>query len=191
MGIKNLFILFFTLLICCSPNTPKTPDKAIPVVVVPFESAITKSTDQVNSSMDAAQSVIDAIQKSPVNVEWHDLDLTKITDAALSGQFVLIYCYSDYCAACDKTKKEIYNNEEIADIINEHFYAVRVKIEEHPEYAPLYVDEKTGLLITPTVLFVMPNGVAIKVLGYVTLDEFRLIIKKLVGLKEGWISVKR
>jgi len=195
---RSLFIVFLTfLLVCCSSSVhiKDIPDKDKEDLVmirgtsldVPPEKVL-NSADRAEIAIDAAQSVLDAIQGP--SIKWHEFDLVQMVDAAQSGSIVLVYFYSNNCKACKKTDSDIYSNKKVVETINEHFYTMRADIEKFPELIKLYVNEETDSIITPTTLIIMPNGHAIKLFGYIRLIDFQYILRQLVSAKEGWTLTK-
>jgi thioredoxin-related protein len=61
-------------------------------------------------------------------VQW--LTIEELHDAYLKNpKPILVDVYTSWCGWCKVMDKETYNNEKVADYINEHYYAVKLDAE--------------------------------------------------------------
>ncbi|MCL1864268.1 MAG: thioredoxin fold domain-containing protein [Spirochaetes bacterium] len=107
---------------------------------------------------------------------------------------VLIFFYTEWCTFCKKMDKETFNNNEIAQYMNENYINIRVNPEK--ENSKIKVMEKdltpyelmmhTGAQGFPTTLFFNDKMKPLTVIpGYVENKTFLLILKY---LKEEWYN---
>ena len=193
MGLKNLFLLA-GLLVCCS-SKPSLPvkDTTSPVVVEKTSFAKTDTLEEsvtgAVSAINSAQSVIDALSAQPAGINWNEFDLDEVMDVIHSGRMVFAYFYMKDCQACNKTEKEIFADKEIISLINDHTYPAKADVIERTDLIPIYSEK--GRVVTPTFIIILPNGVAVKIMGYVEPEKFKHLLQKIISVKEGWIVVKR
>lgn len=64
----------------------------------------------------------------PLEIEW--MELEEAQEAAKSnGGKVLIYAWAEWCVYCKRMDEEVYSRDEISDLVQEHFYPVKLDIE--------------------------------------------------------------
>ncbi|MEK6754801.1 MAG: thioredoxin fold domain-containing protein [Bacteroidota bacterium] len=126
----------------------------------------------------------DSTETSDQALRWHFFD----EGAALAQQTnkkLLIDVYTDWCAWCKKMDKEVYTNQQVKDVLQSSFVAVKLNAESSKEvtYADRRISETSlarqmGVSGYPTTVFLDSNAQPItKVAGYIEGKEFVRILR--------------
>ncbi len=193
MGIKKVLISLI-FLVSCSSQLKEIQNKSLQETQK-YEStefisvSLEQSVNQTENSLNAAQSVLDAINAPTETIIWNEFDPSEIINTAQLGKLSLIYFYLENCDACNKTEKETFNDPDIINLINQYFYSIKADVEKSQDLSPLFTTN-SGVVITPTILIIMPNGTLIRLVGYFTAPKLHEIIIKIVGINKGWTTAK-
>lgn len=75
---------------------------------------------------------------NPVN--WHPWNEETLATAKDSGKMMIISIGYAACHWCHVMEKESFEDEEVAAIMNEHFFCIKVDREERPDVDQIYMD---------------------------------------------------
>ncbi len=104
-------------------------------------------------------------------VVWRDLDAA-LAESASAGKPVMIHFTADWCGWCKKMKKEVYDQPDVATVLNRDFVPSMVDTDKHPELKARY-----GVQGLPTIWFVSAAGEGITYIpGYVDAPTFRKVL---------------
>ncbi len=96
---------------------------------------------------------------NPVN--WHAWDTELFNRAKKENKIILISIGYSACHWCHVMEKESFENEEVAQLMNEHFINIKIDREERPDIDQVYmsaVQLMTGQGGWPLNCFVLPDG---------------------------------
>ncbi len=139
-----------------------------------------------------------AMLSAQTAVKW----LTWDEATALSKQEprkIFVDVYTDWCGWCKKMDKVTFENPEVADYLNTHYYPIKFNAEQRSDirfnnktyqyvgsgmrgYHQLAKEITFGRLSYPTGVFIDENMKVIQPIpGYKEADEFELILKYFAG----------
>ena len=117
------------------------------------------STHPTNFLAKAASSYLRSAMHQPTN--WYEWGAEAFAEADLQGKPVLLDVGAVWCHWCHVMDRESYESEGIANILNEHFIAVKVDRDERPDIDARYqmaVTALTGQSGWPLTVFLTPQG---------------------------------
>ena len=78
-----------------------------------------------------------------------------LAKAKEEGKIIFIDAYADWCAPCKKMDREVFSTQEVGNLFDEHFLAIKVNVEEGDGvmFAANY-----GVKALPTLLYLDGNG---------------------------------
>ena len=94
-------------------------------------------------------------------VEWHAWNPENLAEAKKSNKPLLISIGYSSCHWCHVMEHESFENEEIAKLMNEYFYCIKVDREERPDVDQIYMTAAniiTGRGGWPLNCFALPSG---------------------------------
>lgn len=94
-------------------------------------------------------------------VEWHPWNEETLAKAQKEGKLLLISIGYSACHWCHVMEHECFEDEEVAEIMNEHFICIKVDREERPDIDQIYMNAVqlvTGRGGWPLNCFALPNG---------------------------------
>ena len=94
-------------------------------------------------------------------VEWHAWNPDNLAEAKKLNKPLLISIGYSSCHWCHVMEHESFENEEIAKLMNEHFYCIKVDREERPDVDQIYMTAAniiTGRGGWPLNCFALPSG---------------------------------
>ncbi len=131
-------------------------------------------------------------------IEWMTMD-EAIAAQAKNPKKIFVDMYTNWCGPCKLLDRNTFSNKDVANFINENFYAVKFNAEgndvikthnqtfTNPKYDPAKAKRRNsqhqfarymGVRAYPTVLFIDENGKLInKVKGYKTPHQLELYLK--------------
>ena len=118
---------------------------------------------------------------NPVN--WQPWSDKVIEYAQKEDKLILISIGYSACHWCHVMEKESFENEQIAQYMNEHFVCVKVDREERPDIDDLYMTSiqlLTGRGGWPLNCFALPNGEAFWGGTYFRPDQWMILLKNVV-----------
>ncbi|MEC7696968.1 MAG: thioredoxin family protein [Planctomycetota bacterium] len=74
-------------------------------------------------------------------------------EAQQSGKLLLVHFWSTHCGPCVQLERNVYSQAEVAEAISQHFVAVKINTETHPELA-----RRHGIRFVPTDMVIDPSG---------------------------------
>ena len=105
--------------------------------------------------------------KSTEKIKWHSYK-EGMALAKQENTKVFISFYADWCTFCEKMEKETFGNQEVVNLVNGNFTAIRVNSEKEADVAQKYFVR--GL---PMTWFLDPDGEKISSIpGYIPPDMF-------------------
>jgi uncharacterized protein YyaL (SSP411 family) len=94
-------------------------------------------------------------------VDWHAWNLENLEEAKKMDKPLLISIGYSSCHWCHVMEHESFENEKIAEYMNEHFYCIKVDREERPDVDQIYMTAAniiTGSGGWPLNCFALPDG---------------------------------
>ena len=106
-------------------------------------------------------------------VEWKSyamgMDLAKD-----KNKLVFLHFYAKWCSYCTKMEKESFQDDSIADYLNDNFISIRVDVDEEKSIADTY-----NVFALPTTYFFTSSGEKLgPVPGYISKDRLMTMLKK-------------
>ncbi len=114
------------------------------------------------------------------NVVWETFQAEKLTQAAVSGQSVIMDFYADWCIPCHELDRYTYTDSSVIKAL-ESFRRLKVDLTDPDDPAIEALIEKYEILGVPTILFLDAHGNEIpetRQAGFVSAKEFLEILKK-------------
>src|SRR5437016_13441498 len=97
---------------------------------------IAMSTEQLNALSRASSSYLRSAMHQPIH--WHEWGAEAFEQAKRENKPILLDIGAVWCHWCHVMDRESYENPEVAQIINEHFIAIKVDREKRPEVDSRY-----------------------------------------------------
>ena len=119
----------------------------------------TTSTEHENSLARAASAYLRSARHQPI--DWHEWGAEAFAKAERENQPVLLDIGAVWCHWCHVMDRESYENAATAEVINEHFVAVKVDRDERPDVDTRYqaaVSTISGQGGWPLTAFLTPEG---------------------------------
>src|SRR6266849_5519594 len=120
---------------------------------------ITQANESLNSLAQASSSYLRSAMHQPIR--WHEWGEAALAAAQQQNKPVLLDIGAVWCHWCHVMDRESYENPEVAQIINEHFIAVKVDRDERPDVDSRYqaaVSAISGQGGWPLTAFLTPEG---------------------------------
>jgi uncharacterized protein YyaL (SSP411 family) len=117
------------------------------------------TTQTLNSLAKASSSYLRSAMHQPIH--WHEWGEEAFATAQRENKPMLLDIGAVWCHWCHVMDRESYDNPEIAEIINEHFIAVKVDRDERPDIDSRYqvaVSSISGQGGWPLTAFLTPDG---------------------------------
>src|SRR5438309_9723806 len=117
------------------------------------------STEHLNSLSRASSSYLRSAMHQPIH--WHEWGPEPFEKAQRQNKPVLLDIGAVWCHWCHVMDRESYENPEVAQIINEHFIAVKVDRDERPDADSRYqaaISAISGQGGWPLTAFLTPEG---------------------------------
>lgn len=175
-------ILLYVLLVALGCSVGKDVPKPVPKTIVD----IPVQSERLDTTYDAANNVFDAIGLS---INWEDPDSDFITKAVSEKKWIILWFYSDGCDFCKQMERNVFHDLVIVNTINKYFISVNFDVEEYPENFYYFVMRQfpDEMIITPSTVFISPEGLTIVIRGNVTIDKFAYMLNRILsvnGLQE-------
>ena len=119
----------------------------------------TTSTEHENSLARAASAYLRSARHQPI--DWHEWGAEAFAKAERENKPVLLDIGAVWCHWCHVMDRESYENAATAEVINEHFVAVKVDRDERPDVDTRYqaaVSTISGQGGWPLTAFLTPEG---------------------------------
>jgi uncharacterized protein YyaL (SSP411 family) len=119
----------------------------------------TQEAESLNSLARASSSYLRSAMHQPIH--WHEWGEVAFALAKQQNKPVLLDIGAVWCHWCHVMDRESYENPEIAQIVNEHFIAVKVDRDERPDVDSRYqvaVSALSGQGGWPLTAFLTPEG---------------------------------
>ena len=116
-------------------------------------------TEKLNSLAQAASAYLRSARHQPV--QWHEWGETAFARAAAEDKPVLLDIGAVWCHWCHVMDRESYEDPTLAEVINEHFIAVKVDRDERPDVDSRYqaaVSAISGQGGWPLTAILTPDG---------------------------------
>ncbi len=117
------------------------------------------SSESLNSLSRAASSYLRSAMHQPIH--WHEWGPEPFEKAKQENKPILLDIGAVWCHWCHVMDRESYENPEVAQIINEHFIAIKVDRDERPDVDSRYqaaVQAISGQGGWPLTGFLTPEG---------------------------------
>jgi len=106
-------------------------------------------------------------------VEWRSYSIG-MDSAKNDNKFIFLHFYAKWCGYCAKMEKESFQDDSIAEYLNDNFISIRVDIDEEQNIAELY-----NVFALPTTYFFTSSGEKLgQVPGYISKDNLLTMLKK-------------
>jgi len=106
-------------------------------------------------------------------IEWQPYT-TGMDSAKYNNKSVFLHFYAKWCGYCEKKEKESFQNDSIAEYLNENFISIRVDVDKEQNIA-----EKYNVFALPTTYFFSSSGEKLgSVPGYISKDRLMAMLKK-------------
>lgn len=127
------------------------------------------------------------------SIKWHSIDQA-IQLASQEPRVLVIDVYTDWCGWCKRMDATTFSDPEVVEIMNEHFYPVKLDAEGKEDivigdrtfkfvdngrrgYHEIAVVVTRGRLSYPTISYVDAQGKVLEAApGYKTADQFRVYL---------------
>ena len=87
------------------------------------------------------------------SIRWLDNIDAGRAEAQQSGKLLLVHFWSTHCGPCVQLERNVYSRAEVAQALAQHFVAVKINTETHPELA-----RRHGIRFVPTDMVIDPSG---------------------------------
>src|SRR5271168_3891884 len=117
------------------------------------------TTQTLNSLSKASSAYLRSAMHQPIR--WHEWGEEAFTTAQRENKPILLDIGAVWCHWCHVMDRESYDNPEIAEIVNQHFIAVKVDRDERPDIDSRYqvaVSSISGQGGWPLTAFLTPDG---------------------------------
>ncbi len=169
----NRFILYFTLSIivsCGNAQEIKTTNEQM------------KITEHKHTNKLINESSPYLLQHAHNPVNWYPWGEEALQKAKDEDKLLLISIGYAACHWCHVMEHESFENEKVAELMNEHFVCIKVDREERPDIDQIYmsaVQLMTGRGGWPLNCFALPDGRPIYGGTYFRRDQWKQILKSL------------
>ena len=107
-------------------------------------------------------------------IEWQPYS-SGMDSAKNNNKAIFLHFYAKWCGYCAKMEKESFQDDSIAEYLNENFISIRVDVDKEQNIA-----EKYGVFALPTTYFFSSSGEKLgSVPGYLSKDRLMTILKKI------------
>ena len=140
-------------------------------------------------------SIVEAVAKSePLALNWLPYN-EGLLKAEQENKHILVHFYTDGCSWCDKMEKEVFTNEEVKQIIQDKFIAIKIHGKSNnmvTENGEEITEQKLATLFQvtgyPTTWFLEKKGEKIAPMpGYAPAEQFVTVLKY---IGEDWYKEK-
>ncbi len=117
------------------------------------------TTQTLNSLSKASSAYLRSAMHQPI--QWHEWGAEAFATAQRENKPILLDIGAVWCHWCHVMDRESYDNPEIAEIVNQHFIAVKVDRDERPDIDSRYqvaVSSISGQGGWPLTAFLTPDG---------------------------------
>src|SRR5271170_209093 len=117
------------------------------------------TTETLNSLSKASSAYLRSAMHQPIR--WHEWGEVAFATAQSENKPILLDIGAVWCHWCHVMDRESYDNPEIAEIVNQHFIAVKVDRDERPDIDSRYqvaVSSISGQGGWPLTAFLTPDG---------------------------------
>jgi uncharacterized protein len=117
------------------------------------------TTSELNSLSNASSAYLRSAMHQPIH--WHEWGEAAFSTAQRENKPILLDIGAVWCHWCHVMDRESYDNAETAQIINEHFIAVKVDRDERPDIDSRYqvaISSISGQGGWPLTAFLTPDG---------------------------------
>jgi thioredoxin-related protein len=107
------------------------------------------------------------------------------TRAKVENKFIFLDCFATWCGPCKAMDKEVYNSDEVVDIVNAKYIAVRVQMDSNKNdneqiknwyHDAKVIQNKYSVFAFPSYLFFSPSGELVhRDLGFKDVKEFLVL----------------
>lgn len=106
-------------------------------------------------------------------VEWKSYAMG-MDSAKDNHKLVFLHFYAKWCGYCTKMEKESFQDDSIAEYLNDNFISIRVDVDEEQNIAEIY-----NVFALPTTYFFTSSGEKLgPVPGYISKDRLMTMLKK-------------
>ena len=107
------------------------------------------------------------------SIEWQPYS-NGMDSAKNNKKSVFLHFYAKWCGYCAKMEKESFQDNSIAEYLNENFISIRVDVDKEQNIA-----EKYNVFALPTTYFFTSSGENLgSVPGYISKDRLMAMLKK-------------
>ena len=114
--------------------------------------------------------------KESHQIKWHEWSNSVFEQAARENRFVLMDLEAVWCHWCHVMDQETYGNPGVADLINQHFMAVKVDQDARPDLSNRYIE-----FGWPATIFFAADGTEIvKRRGYIPPERMQRLLQAII-----------
>jgi thioredoxin-related protein len=164
---KIKFGLLLLLLTCCTPSADQPLQKQKPPLTIHIP-ATAKSVKAIDQSKKA--------DVATDKIQWQEMSGATFLQAESERKLIMLYFNDPTCEMCTVFERATLADPRVVANINEHFVPIIV-----PDKMKEEVLNAFGQLITPSVMFLSPDGEhLITIPGFVPPSKFNRILEVMV-----------
>ncbi len=111
---------------------------------------------------------------APNAIEWQSYT-TGMDLAKKNSKSVFLHFYATWCSYCTKMEKESFQDDSIAEYLNDNFVSIRVDVDKEQNIADMY-----NVFGLPTTYFFSSSGENLgSVPGYISKDRLMTMLKEI------------
>ncbi len=139
-------------------------------------------SDSNNESI--AQSKNNESVSKNAELKWYKFD-EGVAKGVKENKYILVDFYTDWCHWCEVMDEKTFNDEKVANKLNDKFVTIRIDAESRTEKANFKGTEYTNMELTrafkvtgfPSIAFISPEKEIITVIpGYIPAEQFYYIL---------------
>jgi uncharacterized protein len=122
---------------------------------------------------------------NPVN--WYPWKEETLEKARKEGKLLIISIGYASCHWCHVMERETFMDQEVAQIMNEHFINIKVDREERPDVDQVYLNALqliSGSGGWPLNAFALPDGSPFFATTYLTVNQWKELLGRIIDMKE-------
>jgi uncharacterized protein YyaL (SSP411 family) len=118
--------------------------------------------------------------KERLPITWYDWDEESFSLAEALDLPVMLYITATWCEPCHLMERTVLVDQEVIDLLNDHFIPIRVDADKRPD-----VDSRYNQGGWPTTAFLSADGDLLEGHTFLTTDEMRGVLRRVVARYAG------